>query len=99
MIWYDKNYRIIITVSWWHNEIYNLNVSSDNVGGYFSSEQLELLSIIQCQTYEDVVAFAYQCRKLNGIFSHDDLKKFVYQDLEKLKRFIFKSYQDILTIM
>lgn len=52
--------------------LYNLNVSSNNVGGYFSSEQLELLSIIQCQTYEDVVIFVYQCKQLNGVFTHDD---------------------------
>lgn len=76
--------------------LYNLNVSSNNVGGYFSSEQLELLSIIQCQTYEDVVIFVYQCKQLNGVFTHDDLKNFVNQDLEQLKRFVFKSYQDTL---
>lgn len=54
--------------------LYNLKVSSNNVGGYFSSEQLELLSIIECQTYEDII----NCDQLKGVFSHDDLKKFVY---------------------
>lgn len=77
-------------------ELYGLNVSSDNIGGYFSSEQLELLSIIQCQTYENVIAFVYQCKQLNGVFSKEDLQNFVNQDLEQLKRFVFKSYQDTL---
>lgn len=77
-------------------ELYNLNVPSNNVGGYFSSEQLELLSIIQCQTYEDIVNFVYQCKQLNRVFTHEDMQNFVNQDLEQLKRFVFKSYQDTL---
>lgn len=77
-------------------ELYGLNVSSDNIGGYFSSEHLELLSIIQCQTYENVIAFVYQCKQLNGVFSKEDLQNFVNQGLEQLKRFVFKSYQDTL---
>jgi len=77
-------------------ELYSLNVSSDNIGGYFSSEQLELLSIIQCQTYEDVIAFVYQCKQLNGVFSKESFQNFVNQDLDQLKHFVFKSYQDTL---
>lgn len=77
-------------------DMYRLNVSSNNIGGYFSSEQLELLSIVQCQTYEEIVAFVYQCKQLNGVFSKEDLQNFITQDLEQLKRNVFKSYQDTL---
>lgn len=76
--------------------MYELNVTNNNIGGYFSSEQLELLSIIQCQNYEELISFVYQCKQLNGIFSKDDLQNFITQDLEELKRKIFKSYQNTL---
>lgn len=76
--------------------LYNLNISSNNVGGYFSSEQLDLLSIIECQTYEDIINFVYKCDQLKGVFSRNDLKNFVYQDFEQLKRFVFKTYQNTL---
>ena len=31
---------------------YSLNVDSPIMGGYFSSEQIDLLSIVQCQSLE-----------------------------------------------
>ena len=34
---------------------YDLKVNSDNVGGYFSSEQIDLLSIIQCNNKNHVI--------------------------------------------
>lgn len=77
-------------------DIYKLNVSSNSIGGYFSSEQLELLSIVQCQTYEEIITFVYQCKQLNGLFSKEDFQNFIFQDLEQLKRNVFKSYQDTL---
>lgn len=76
--------------------MYNLNVSSFNLGGYFSSEQLDLLSIICCQTYEELIYFVHQCKQLAGVFSKDDFQSFFDYDLESLKRKIFKSYQDTL---
>lgn len=77
-------------------DMYSLKVLSNNVGGYFSSEQLDLLSIVQCQTSEDLIAFVCQCKQLNGVFSKEDLQSFVVQELEHLKRNIFKNYQDTL---
>lgn len=32
---------------------YSLNVVSPIVGGYFSSEQIDLISIIQCQSLDE----------------------------------------------
>lgn len=77
-------------------DMYSLNVLSNNVGGYFSSEQLDLLSIVQCQTCEDLITFVCQCKQLNGVFSKEDLQSFVVQNLERLKRNVFKNCQDTL---
>lgn len=77
-------------------ELYSLNVNTNNIGGYFSSEQLDLLSIIQCQTCEEIIFFIYQCEQLNGVFSKEDFQNFTTQDLDQLKRSVFKKYQDTL---
>ncbi len=77
-------------------DIYNLNILSNNIGGYFSSEQLELLSIIQCSIYDELVSFVYKCEQLKDVFSTEDIKDFITQDFEQLKRYIFKCYQDTL---
>ncbi len=79
-------------------DIFSLNILSSNIGGYFSSEQLELLSIIQCSTHEELISFIYECAQLNGMFSKENLHNFITQDLEQLKRYIFKSYQDTLVL-
>ena len=77
-------------------DLYNLNVNTSNIGGYFSSEQLDMLSIIQCQTYEEIISFIYQCKQLNGVFSKEDFQNFTTQNLDQLKRSVFKKYQDTL---
>ena len=77
-------------------ELYSLNVNTSNIGGYFSSEQLSMLSIVQCQTHEEIISFVQQCEQLNGVFSKEDIQSFINQDLEQLKRNVFKKYQDTL---
>lgn len=79
-------------------DLYNLNVNTSNIGGYFSSEQLDMLSIIQCQTCEEIISFVHQCKQLNGIFSKEDLQNFINQDLEELKQKVFKEYQKTLVL-
>lgn len=75
-------------------DVFNLNVENNNIGGYFSSEQLELLTIIKCKTYDELINFVINCKQLNGVFiNFDNLKN---QDLEKAKRFVFESYQNTL---
>ena len=73
---------------------YSLNVDSPIKGGYFSSEQIDLLSIIQCQSIGELINFIANCDQINhvnGIFeSINGL------DLETAKRSIFKTYQDTL---
>lgn len=77
-------------------DLYGLDVSTNSVGGYFSSEQLDLLSIIQCQTHKEVVDFLRQCKQLSCVFNDEDIHNFINQDLEQLKRNIFKNYRDTL---
>ena len=75
-------------------DVFNLNVENNNIGGYFSSEQLELLTIIKCKTYDELINFVTNCKQLNGVFiNFNNLKN---QDLEKAKKFVFESYQNTL---
>lgn len=71
---------------------YSLNVDSPIKGGYFSSEQIDLLSIIQCQSIDELMRFIGNCDQINhvnGIF-----ESIGGMDLESAKRSIFKSYQN-----
>ena len=71
---------------------YSLNVDSPIKGGYFSSEQIDLLSIIQCQSIDELMKFIANCDQINhinGIF-----ESISGMDLESAKRSVFKSYQD-----
>lgn len=71
---------------------YSLNVDSPIKGGYFSSEQIDLLSIIQCQSIDELMKFILNCdqiNRVNGIFESIN-----GMDLESAKRSIFKSYQN-----
>ena len=73
---------------------YSLNVDSPIKGGYFSSEQIDLLSIIQCQSIDELIKFVANCDQINhtnGIFeSINGL------DLETAKRSVFKIYQNTM---
>jgi len=74
--------------------IYNLKVNSPILGGYFSSMQIDLLSIIQCQSIDELIKFVARCDQINNI-------KGIFEslsglDLESAKRSIFKKYQDTL---
>ena len=71
---------------------YSLNVDPPIKGGYFSSEQIDLLSIIQCQSIDELMRFILNCDQINhvnGIFESIN-----GMDLESAKRSIFKSYQN-----
>ena len=73
---------------------YSLNVISPIRGGYFSSEQIDLLSIVQCQSIDELIKFVANCDQINhvnGIFESIN-----GMNLETAKRSIFKSYQDTM---
>lgn len=71
---------------------YSLNVDSPIKGGYFSSEQIDLLSIIQCQSIDELMKFIANCDQINNV--NNIFQSINGMDLESAKRRIFKSYQD-----
>lgn len=75
---------------------YFLNVNSNSVGGYFSSEQIDLLSIIQCSSIEELQNFISNCDQISEIYSKEQIESLKDQDLESAKRKVFKDYQDTL---
>lgn len=77
-----------------HMKTYSLNVDSHIKGGYFSSEQIDLLSIIQCQTLDELIRFVTDCDQINRV--KGVLESISGLDLETAKRKIFKNYQDTM---
>ena len=76
-------------------DTYFLQVDSDNVGGYFSSEQIDLLSIVRCKSPEELINFINNCIQINGIYKNTDLYTMIENiGLEQAKRKVFKDYQD-----
>ena len=73
---------------------YSLNVDSPIMGGYFSSEQIDLLSIVQCQSLEELMDFVVNCDQINHV--NCILESIDGLDLEVAKRKIFQSYQDTM---
>ena len=73
---------------------YSLNVDSPIKGGYLSSEQIDLLSIVQCQGKDELKDFVTKCDQINQTDinpeSIDEL------DFETAKRKVFKTYQDTM---
>lgn len=59
-------------------------------GGYLSSEQIDLLSIVRCNTPEELKDFIIKCEQLTG-----EIKEEIdYTNLEEAKRKVFKAFQD-----
>lgn len=77
---------------------YDLKVNSDNVGGYFSSEQIDLLSIIQCNNKNQLVNYVMNCDQIKHLYSDFKLDRLRMVDLEQAKRIVFKDYQDSMVL-
>ena len=75
-------------------ENYYLNVFSPIIGGYFSSTQIDLLSIVQCLTFDELINFVVNCDQINHV--DGILESINGLDLETAKRMIFKTYQDTM---
>ncbi len=76
-------------------ETNTLNVKSPSVGGYISSEQIDFLTIIQCNSKEELIEFIKNCDQINQIDNIVDEANSL-EDLESAKRFVFKAYQDTM---
>lgn len=76
-------------------EGYFLNVQNDNIGCYLSSEQIDMLSIIQCTSHEELIDFVFKCKQLKGCYEKEEFNN---PNLESLKRIFVKKYQDTLVL-
>ena len=77
----------------------SLQVNANTVGGYFSSEQIDLLSIIRCNTIEELVNFVNNCIQVRGIYTNEELTLLIKNiGLDNVKRKIFKDYQDSMVL-
>ena len=78
-------------------ERYSLNIETSIIGGYFSSEQIDLLSIIQCKSKEELLSFIENCDQINHYKEIDKVLQEIKElDLEAAKRKVFQTYQDTM---
>ncbi len=90
-------------------DLYFLEVESNSVGGYFSSEQLEMLSIVQCQTPKELRDFISGCHQFSAAFIEKNSEEFesimksiadaeksigdAQKSLDAAKKKVFECYQ------
>lgn len=74
----------------------NLQVNTNIVGGYFSSEQIDLLSIIQCNDSNELIDFIIHCDQLKYNYNKEELEKLITLPLDNQKKEVFKCYQDTM---
>ena len=77
-------------------DVNNLQVKTSIVGGYFSSEQIDLLSIIQCKDSNELIDFIIHCDQLKYNYNKEELEKLITLPLDNQKKEVFKSYQDTM---
>lgn len=77
-------------------DVNNLKVNTNIVGGYFSSEQIDLLSIIQCKDSNELIDFIIHCDQLKYNYNKEELEKLITLPLDNQKKEVFKSYQDTM---
>lgn len=73
---------------------YKLNLQTDIVGGYFSTEQLELLTIIQSNFPNELIEFVLECEQIKDLYDKETIENiFINLGEEDAKRKVFKDYQ------
>jgi len=78
------------------NDGYLLNCYAPSTGGYFSSEQVDLLRIVRCETEMDIVDFVIKCEQINHRITTDRLREILSLGVDSAKRVIFEEYQNSL---
>ncbi len=71
-----------------------LEVDAPSTGGYFSSEQIDMLRIVQCKTIEELIEFVVLCDQVRQQFPDEKIQELTEMDLETAKRTVFRAYQD-----
>ena len=67
-------------------DVNNLQVNTNIVGGYFSSEQIDLLSIIQCNDSNELIDFITHCDQLKYNYNKEELEKLITLPLDNQKK-------------
>ena len=75
-------------------DVNSLQVNTNIIGGYFSAEQIDLLSIIQCRDNNELIEFIMHCDQIKNNYDRESLERLATLPLEDFKRKVFKSYQD-----
>lgn len=73
-----------------------LNANSKINGIYLNTETIELMSIIQGNSISELKEFVLGCEQLHRENINFDFDNWQQEDLENIKRNIFKSYQETL---
>lgn len=75
-----------------------INAKANSRGIYLSFEQIELLSIINVSTIDELITFITNCKQFNIDLNKMNalLLTISNLDLEEAKRVVFKAYQDTL---
>lgn len=79
-------------------ENYSLNIESNNIGGYFSSEQIDLLRIIQCNNISELFNFIKECDQIKHLFNEQELMYLNYLDVENAKRKVFATTKNTMVL-
>lgn len=77
---------------------YSLNVGSNNIGGYFSSEQIDLLRIVQCNDMTMLYSFIRECDQIKHLYGEQEISELGTLDIESAKRKVFESYQNTMVL-
>lgn len=73
---------------------FSLGLDASINGIYLNSETIELLSIIQCKSIEELQDFARNCSQLN--VSEENIDSWNDQNIEDIKRSLFEKYKETL---
>ena len=77
---------------------YTLNVPSNNIGGYFSSEHIDLLKIVQCSDISKLYGFIKDCDQIKHLYTEQELSELGSLDIESAKRKVFEMYQNTMVL-
>lgn len=73
---------------------FKLNVQSPNNGCYLSSEQIDMLNIINCENIEELFEFLKNCVQLQNLNIEEELYEKSLLDFDMAKKILFSKYQE-----
>lgn len=71
---------------------FSLGLGASINGIYLNSETIELLSIIQCKSIEELKEFAKNCSQID--ISEENIANWNEQNIEDIKKDLFEKYKE-----